>query len=379
MPTTTPVAILCGAIWIPFSLAPTLAVADEPAPSRAPSAAARAHVPTVSDDGFALYRAREYRRAAEKFLQAYALDADPNLLFNIARCYEALGDTRLAIEKYEAFLANAGADEQGRRRAANAVRALRQEQSTASPTAGQAVAPSTSAGDADLALSQGAMTGGAHPGRRASFEIAALALYRAHDYQHAAEKFLAAYALEADPNLLFNVARCYAALGEAPAAIEKYEAFLKSSGTTARDRQRARSALPLLRATVADAATVRPVAATEAGNASGTGRGRSGRSGAPAAWIVTGLLAAGTAAVGILALDSASKLASARDSFPADGDALKARAATTRALTLSADALGAAAIVAGSVSIYLTVSRRSPSSEVKAELGPGTLRLAGSF
>src|SRR5436305_8380691 len=129
MATKTRVAVLCGVIWIQLSMAPGVAAADEPAAaaSRSSSAAARAPAsPAVGDDGFALYRAREYRRAAEKFLQAYALDADPNLLFNIARCYEALGDTLAAIEKYKAFLANPGADDQGRRRATEAVRVLRQ-------------------------------------------------------------------------------------------------------------------------------------------------------------------------------------------------------------------------------------------------------------
>ncbi len=77
-----------------------------------------------------------------------------------------------------------------------------------------------------------------------------------------------------------------------------------------------------------------------------------------AAWIVTGLLTAGTVAVGVAALDSAARLRTARDTFPADGDYLSQRAATTRALTLSADGLGAAAIIAGGLSIYLTVVRR---------------------
>ena len=98
-----------------------------------------------------------------------------------------------------------------------------------------------------------------------------------------------------------------------------------------------------------------------------------------AAWIVTGLLAAGTVAVGVVALESAAKLKSARDSFPADGDYLSQRAATTRALTLSADALGTAAMIAGGASIYLTVGRRAPTTEIKAEVGRGSFRLAGSF
>lgn len=79
----------------------------------------------LSDDGLSLYKARDYRHAIEKFLQAYALDPDPNLLFNTARCYEAMGDTDNAIEKYETFLSKGDADPQGKRRATEAIRNLR--------------------------------------------------------------------------------------------------------------------------------------------------------------------------------------------------------------------------------------------------------------
>src|SRR5688500_15364231 len=61
-------------------------------------------VAQLNEEGAALYAARDYRRAIEKFIQAYAVDADPNLLFNIARCYEELGETDAAIEKYEVFV-----------------------------------------------------------------------------------------------------------------------------------------------------------------------------------------------------------------------------------------------------------------------------------
>ena len=374
------IPFLWGVALLPISLASGRAAADGAEATASPlPAAAGAEAPAVTEEGFVLYRRGEYRRAAEKFLQAYALDADPNLLFNIARCYQTLGDTSAAIEKYVAFLANPGAGELGRRRAAEALLVLRQARSPAPPAgAHQAASAASGAGDADPATPPG-VTGRAHQGRFTSFEIAGLALYRSHDYQHAAEKFLSAYALEADPNLLFDIARCYAALGDAAAAAEKYEAFLRSPGIEARDQFRAREALQKLRAAALDAAPGRAVASIPPVGPSRQKRTPAGRSGARAAWIVTGLLAAGTVAVGVAALESAAKLKSARDSFPADGDYLSQRAATTRVLTLSADALGAAAMIAGGVSLYLTVGRRAPAAEIKAEVGGGSFRLAGSF
>ena len=59
-----------------------------------------ARVSELNEAGAKYYSARSYRRAIEKFIEAYAIDRDPNLLFNIARCYEELGETAAAIEKY---------------------------------------------------------------------------------------------------------------------------------------------------------------------------------------------------------------------------------------------------------------------------------------
>ena len=81
----------------------------------------------LNDEGSALYAAGDYRRAAELFLQAYAVDEDPNLLFNVASCYEGLGDLEAAIEKYQAFLDSPDADAVGRPRAERAIERLEGE------------------------------------------------------------------------------------------------------------------------------------------------------------------------------------------------------------------------------------------------------------
>ncbi len=54
----------------------------------------------------------------------------------------------------------------------------------------------------------------------------AVELYKAHDYRRAIEKYAGAYTLDPDPNLIFNQGRCYEALGDRPAAAEKYKEFL---------------------------------------------------------------------------------------------------------------------------------------------------------
>jgi hypothetical protein len=118
-PLTVAILVLVGVL-----LSGGSARADEGSPSDA--AARAANVSKLTDEGFELYRSRDYRHANEKFLQAYAVEQDPNLLFNMARCYEAMGDRDSAVEKYESFLAKPDADPQGKRRATAAIRLLRQ-------------------------------------------------------------------------------------------------------------------------------------------------------------------------------------------------------------------------------------------------------------
>jgi tetratricopeptide (TPR) repeat protein len=138
-----PCALLASAA---LALAPAAAHADN-RPGAAP-----ASVPSVAqlnEEGAALYAARDYRRAIEKFIQAYSIDSDPNLLFNIARCYEELGETDAAIEKYETFLKTPGADTRGRQRARESLAALREAKHSAASGAEPAAEPSRAAAPAE--------------------------------------------------------------------------------------------------------------------------------------------------------------------------------------------------------------------------------------
>lgn len=68
----------------------------------------------LNEAGARYFEEGRYRLAVERFIHAYALEKDPNLLFNIASCYERLGDSRAAIEKYREFLAAPDAAAEGR-------------------------------------------------------------------------------------------------------------------------------------------------------------------------------------------------------------------------------------------------------------------------
>lgn len=110
----------------------------------APATANSSNVAQLNEEGAAFYAARDYRRAIEKFIQAYAIDTDPNLLFNIARCYEELGEVDAAIEKYETFLKTPGADTRGRQRARESLAALRENRERDVPPAETGEQPKSS-------------------------------------------------------------------------------------------------------------------------------------------------------------------------------------------------------------------------------------------
>lgn len=108
-------------LFLALGLAPGAALAGD-------AATGTPDVTGLNQEGTRLFKARDYRRAAEKFMEAYSVGHDPNLLFNIARCYESLGDLEAAIEKYEMFLEAPGAEPDGKQRAQDRIAELRAEQ-----------------------------------------------------------------------------------------------------------------------------------------------------------------------------------------------------------------------------------------------------------
>jgi hypothetical protein len=161
-------SILAQRVAVPLVLSLCLLVsrlarADEATPAD-PGVGAPA-VAKLTNEGMTLFRAADYRHALERFLQAATIDQDSNLLFNIARCYEMLGDRDAAIEKYEAFLAKPDADSQGKVRANEAIRMLRdaKARSAAAAAAPPVVAPQAAPPFA-IGRNLDAGSGGVNPG-----------------------------------------------------------------------------------------------------------------------------------------------------------------------------------------------------------------------
>ncbi len=67
-------------------------------------AAANPKATQLAKDGDRLYKEGKYRDAAEVLKQAYDLDKNPVLVFNIARAYDQAGDLQLALDTYRQYV-----------------------------------------------------------------------------------------------------------------------------------------------------------------------------------------------------------------------------------------------------------------------------------
>ena len=81
----------------------------------------------LNEAGSNLYSSGDYAGALDSFERAYALIAEPNLLFNIAGCHEQLGQKGQAVEYYRWFLGTSSSNPEGRRRAIAALGRLETE------------------------------------------------------------------------------------------------------------------------------------------------------------------------------------------------------------------------------------------------------------
>ncbi len=107
-------------------------------------------------------------------------------------------------------------------------------------------------------------------------------------------------------------------------------------------------------------------------------------------WVVTGLSAAGAATFGILALKESNDLSAARASYPTTSTTLNHDSNMTLTYSVVADALTAAAVVIGGITLYSTLSSSSsPSSGSKrgstgtggarVSVGPGSAHFEMAF
>ena len=97
-----------------------------------------------------------------------------------------------------------------------------------------------------------------------------------------------------------------------------------------------------------------------------------------AGWIATGILGAGTATTGVLAILASRDLKNARNTFGVSHDTLASKSSRVATLSAVADILGAVTVVTGGVTLTLWW-QRSNSHEMRVALAPNGIQFAGTF
>ena len=100
---SVPVRTAAAAVYVPIGVRAALAV--EPATD-----ANGETFETLADQARARYREKDYAGAVALFEQAYALERDPAILFNIGRIHEQANNVDGAIEYYHKFIADESVD-----------------------------------------------------------------------------------------------------------------------------------------------------------------------------------------------------------------------------------------------------------------------------
>lgn len=82
-------------------------------------------VEALNSQAFEKFEAKQYEEAVALFEQAYALQPEPNYLFNIGRIYEESGNLVRSVEFYERFVKEPGVPLEARERGLERLRVLR--------------------------------------------------------------------------------------------------------------------------------------------------------------------------------------------------------------------------------------------------------------
>ncbi len=105
--------------------ASTAVSATSPAPTPAAPTTSPGGAGELSTQAIERFKAKDYDAAVRLFEQAYALDPNPNYLFNVGRVYEEKGDIRSAVDHYQRFVKEPGVDIGSRELAVQRLRVLK--------------------------------------------------------------------------------------------------------------------------------------------------------------------------------------------------------------------------------------------------------------
>jgi Flp pilus assembly protein TadD len=119
----------------------TLRAQEEPPPA-VPGQSVDEQAQRLADEAVEAYRTGTYDKAVKLFKQAYALRADPAILYNLAKCFDKMGRPEGALEYYRRYLVAENTDPKLRQKAEEKVATLSAAASrAAAPAALQPQAP----------------------------------------------------------------------------------------------------------------------------------------------------------------------------------------------------------------------------------------------
>jgi hypothetical protein len=309
-----------------------LATVPSPAPARATDAVAQAQAHFKR--GVELYEEGDYAGSLVEFRRAYDLVPNSKVLFNLGRVASAQHDHALALGYYRKYLADSGAQLPAGRR-----REVEEEIQRLTRRVGH------------LRILVGA------PGAQVTVDDVTVGV-----------------APLSEP-ILVNAGRrrVAAALPNLPPVARVAEVAGEELITVTLDL---RPVAPAARPLALPAPAPAPPRALRLEQRRAPAA-RPSRTWPVVCWTATGLLAAGAAVAGGIAITSSRDLRELRDQYPASLGDLERTRDRTRTAALVTDGLLAGAAAMAALSLYLTFS--APGGETRVSIGPGSLGLSGRF
>jgi len=165
---------------------------------------------SLFEEGVAAYEAGRIDVAVQKLLAAQRSYRSPEIAYNIARCFERMGEATRGIYWYRAYLEHGRPDEAARRDVERRIAALREVEQ-------RQRAQILAAPPSDSEIMAEART----------FFERGVAMFQRRQYEAAMQAFTAAHRFAPFPELLYNMALTAERLSQTRDAIDYYREYLR--------------------------------------------------------------------------------------------------------------------------------------------------------
>lgn len=218
---TTVFAIISIVVIMPSQLYAQIAKADQDAQEAARAATFRQHIERASG----CYKRGDYQCAYDGYKQAYAVNSQPLLLFNMAQVCRKNGRTQDALDLFERFLTEAPKSELVPE-IRSYVSALKSSKAKSASIIRTPSAPSINATNHFVGTEQERLA------KYKEHLQSALTKVATGDCDGAVTSYWAAYTLKPKTSIIFNVARVYRNAGRFAEALALYQRYLQEEPDT---------------------------------------------------------------------------------------------------------------------------------------------------